>query len=73
MPAHLVLNTKQYSAYVTVLAGEGDGPLIYIDSKGHIHGPIPEGPEATRLSEAAAKHVKTIEGALNALATEVAR
>jgi hypothetical protein len=47
MPSRFVINEKQFEAYVTVLAGEGDGPLIYRDAQGHIHiigdpGPAPE-------------------------------
>jgi hypothetical protein len=42
MPGQLVILNRQFEAYVTVLAGEGDGPLITIDHNGHIHiGPDP--------------------------------
>lgn len=34
---NLLLLGKQYEAYVTVLAEEGGGTLIYIDAQGHIH------------------------------------
>jgi hypothetical protein len=73
MPANIVLKGLHYEAYVTVIAGEGDGPLIYIDSHGHIHGPIPEGPEATRLKQVATQHAKSLQAALGAIATEFAR
>ncbi|MDQ6775743.1 MAG: hypothetical protein M3071_05850 [Actinomycetota bacterium] len=33
----VVFRHRDFEAYVTVLAGEGDGPLIYIDPHGHIH------------------------------------
>lgn len=37
MPATLVIDSKKYAIYVKVLAGQGDGPLITIDSNGVIH------------------------------------
>jgi hypothetical protein len=37
MPSRFLLSTKEYEAYVTILAGEGDGPLIWIDHAGHVH------------------------------------
>jgi hypothetical protein len=33
----LLINSKKYEISVRVLAGEGDGTLIYIDNQGHIH------------------------------------
>jgi hypothetical protein len=50
MPSSLVFNAKQYEAYVTVLAGEAGGPLIYIDAHGHIH-VVPTTPDSKRIAE----------------------
>ena len=33
----LFINSKKYEISVRVLAGEGDGPIIYIDNRGHLH------------------------------------
>jgi hypothetical protein len=33
----LFINSKKYEISVRVLAGEGDGTLIYIDNQGHLH------------------------------------
>jgi hypothetical protein len=33
----LFINSKKYEISVRVLAGEGDGTLIYIDNHGHLH------------------------------------
>jgi hypothetical protein len=33
----LFINSKKYEISVRVLAGEGDGTLIYIDNRGHLH------------------------------------
>jgi hypothetical protein len=37
MGSSVLLRSKDFEAYVTVLAGEGDGTLITIDARGHIH------------------------------------
>ena len=36
MPNSVVISGREYAAYITILAGEGGGPLIYIDYHGHI-------------------------------------
>jgi hypothetical protein len=65
---NFVLAGKQYEAFVTVLQGEAGGSVVYIDSHGHIHGPIPEGPEGTRLREVAEKFGPELERTLGAMA-----
>ena len=37
MPNSVVISGREYAAYITIFAGEGGGPLIYIDPQGHIH------------------------------------
>jgi hypothetical protein len=73
MAANLVFLGKQYAAYVTVLVGQQDGPLIYIDSHGHIHGPIPEGPEGKALLSAVEQHSRALDGALSQIAAVAAK
>jgi hypothetical protein len=50
MPGSLILNDRRYEAYVTILAGEAGGPLIYVDARGHIH-VVPTGPDSKRVAE----------------------
>jgi hypothetical protein len=58
MGSALAINNKKYAISVQVLAGEGDGTLIYRDANGKIHvvGPDP-GPQLERITAA----VKNIE------------
>jgi hypothetical protein len=70
MPNNLLLHGKQYEAYVTVLAGEGDGPLIYIDPQGHIH-IVPEGPDGRRLAAELGPEIKALQKQLGEIATKV--
>ena len=64
MPTSLVVDSRKYSIYVRILAGEGDGPLIYVDAQGHIHvGGGDPGPLKERLQAA----VKQIEAGVGAL------
>jgi hypothetical protein len=48
MPNLLMLG-KQYEAYVTVIEGQAGGPLIYIDSHGHLH-VVPTSPDSRRIA-----------------------
>ena len=74
MPHSIVINQKYYAAYVTVLEGQGDGPLIYITPDGHIHidhnpgGPGDPGPLRARLESA----FKTFQVGVNALISAAA-
>ena len=70
MPSNLVLLGKQYEAYVTVLAGEGDGPLIYIDHSGHIH-IVPDGPDGRRIAAELGSEIKAVQKQLSAIAARV--
>ncbi len=53
MGSALLINSKKYAISVKVLAGQGDGTLIYIDASGHIHiiGPDP-GPLREKITAA---------------------
>ena len=67
MPNTLVINSSKYAIYVRVLAGQGDGPLVTVDSQGHIHiGPSDPGPLATKL-QASIKQIEAGVEAFNAV------
>jgi hypothetical protein len=70
MPNNLLLLGKQYEAYVTVLAREGDGPLIYIDHQGHIH-VVPDGPDGGRIAEVLGPEIKALQKQLTGIAAQV--
>lgn len=70
---NFVLAGKQYEAFVTVLQGQAGGSVIYIDAHGHIHGPIPEGPEGVRLREIAEKFGPELGRTLGAMAEALER
>jgi hypothetical protein len=70
MPSNLLLLGKQYEAYVTVIAGEGDGPLIYIDHQGHIH-IVPDGPDGRRIAEVLGPEISAVQKQLGAIAARV--
>jgi len=36
MPNSLIIGLTSYAVYVRILAGQGDGPPIYVDEHGHI-------------------------------------
>ena len=36
MPNSLIIGLQKYAVYVKILAGQGDGPLIYVDEHGQI-------------------------------------
>jgi hypothetical protein len=67
---NLLLLGKQYEAYVTVIAGDGGGPLVYIDHAGHIH-VVPTGPDSRRVSEELAPQLKELEKALDGVAAKL--
>ena len=69
MPNSLVIESKRFSIYVKVLAGEGDGTLIYIDARGHIHivGPGDPALSKERLTAAAAQIQEGVTAALHAI------
>jgi hypothetical protein len=56
--------SERYALYVTVLAGKAGGPLIYIDSQGHIH-VVPTGPDSRRIEEELAAPVKELQAVMN--------
>jgi len=69
MPNTLVINSSKYAIYVRVLAGQGDGPLVTVDSQGHIHvGPGDPSPLATKLQAS----IKQIEAGVEAFNTAMA-
>ena len=74
MPNTLVIDSSKYAIYVRVLAGEGDGPLVTIDSHGHIHvGGGDPGPMREKL-EAAARQIEAgAEAFKNAIAGQKTR
>jgi len=59
MPNLLMLG-KQYEAYVTVIEGEAGGPLIYIDSHGHIH-VVPTTPDSRRIVDELEPELKAVQ------------
>jgi hypothetical protein len=66
MPNTLLIDSSKYSIYVRVLAGEGDGTLVTIDARGHIHvGGGDPGPLRDKL-QAAAKQIEAGVGAFGA-------
>jgi hypothetical protein len=75
MPNALVLENKQYSIYVKVLAGQGDGTLIYIDARGHIHVVGPGDPPFSKekLTAAATQINSGVVAALHAIGAQVAK
>ena len=68
----LVFESKEYSIYVKVLFGQGDGPLIYIDGSGHIHivGPGDPAFSKERLLAAAAQIHAGVDAAIMAVGTQ---
>ena len=68
MANSLVLNSKKYAIYVRVIAGEGDGPLIWIDASGHIHvGPGDPSPQVAKEIQAGVAQIQAgVEHALRA-------
>jgi hypothetical protein len=60
----LVIDSRKYSIYVKVLAGEGDGTLIYVDARGHIH---IVGPGDPPLKDRLATGIKQIEAGVAAI------
>ncbi len=69
MPKSFVIESKEFSIYVKVLAGEGDGTLIYIDARGHIHvvGPGDPAFSKERLTAAAAQIHSGVAAAVKAI------
>ena len=57
---------KQYEAYVTVIEGQAGGPLIYIDSHGHIH-VVPTSPDSRRTIEELEPELKALQVRLAAV------
>jgi hypothetical protein len=73
VPNSLVIERKEYSLYVKVLAGQGDGTLIYIDARGHIHvvGPGDPALSKEKLGAAAAQIHSGVVAALQAIGAHV--
>lgn len=59
--------SERYAIYVTVIAGQAGGPLVYIDSHGHIH-VVPTGPDSRRIADELAPHVKELDVVMNKIA-----
>ena len=73
MPHSLVFESKEFSIYVKVLAGQGDGTLIYMDSHGHIHvvGPGDPALSKEKLAVAAAQIHSGVTAALQSVGAHV--
>jgi predicted glycoside hydrolase/deacetylase ChbG (UPF0249 family) len=65
MPNLLMLG-KQYEAYVTVIEGQAGGPLIYIDSHGHIH-VVPTSPDSRRIAEELEPELRAVQVRIQAV------
>ena len=65
MPNSLIIGLREYAVYVKILAGQGDGPHIYVDEHGHIEvsGGDP-GPLTHRL-QAAVRQIEAGVGAIH--------
>jgi len=63
MPGSIAIDTRKYSIYVRMITGEGDGPLLWIDSSNHIH----HGPDPRPLDQAGLAALKQIETGLESL------
>ncbi len=70
MPNSLIIDSHKYAIYVKVLAGEGDGPLIYVDARGHIH---VVGGDPGPLKERLTAGIKQIEAGVGAIQEAVAQ
>jgi hypothetical protein len=65
MPNSLIIGLCKYAVYVKILAGQGDGPLIYVDEHGNMEaGDGDPGPLTQRL-QAAVKQIEAGVGALH--------
>jgi hypothetical protein len=65
MPNSLIIGLRKYAVYVKILAGQGDGPLIYVDEHGNMEvGDGDPGPLTQRL-QAAVKQIEAGVGALH--------
>lgn len=51
---------KHHEAYVTVIEGQAGGPLIYLDSHGHIH-VVPTSPDSRRIAEELEPELKALQ------------
>jgi hypothetical protein len=56
--------SERYALYVTVIAGQAGGPLIYIDSHGHIH-VVPTSPDSRRIADELAPLAKELNTVMN--------
>ena len=65
MPNSLIIGLRKYAVYVKIPAGQGDGPLIYVNEDGQIEvsGGDP-GPLTQRL-QAAVQQIETGVGAIH--------
>lgn len=71
MSHSLIIDTRKFAIYVKVLAGQGDGTLVTIDSHGRIHvGGGDPGPLRDRI-QAAAKQIEAGAAAFQAAASEL--
>jgi hypothetical protein len=67
----LLIESSKYLVFVRVLGGQADGPLITVDSRGHIHiGPSDPGPLGERL-QAAVREIEAGVGRFQQVATEI--
>lgn len=69
MPNLLMLG-KQYEAYVTVIEGEAGGPLIYLDSHGHIH-VVPTSPDSRRTIDELEPELKALQVRIEAVVAKL--
>lgn len=63
---NVLIDSRKYAIYVRVLAGEGDGTLIYVDARGHIH-VVNGGGDPVVLKERLAAGLKQVEAGVNAI------
>jgi hypothetical protein len=64
---NLVQISERYALFVTVIAGQAGGPLITIDSHGHIH-IQPTSPDSRRIVEELTPHVAELTKVMNQIA-----
>jgi hypothetical protein len=62
----LVIQDKHYEAYIKIISGLAGGPLVYIDSHGHIH-VVPVGPDDRRVAEVLHEPVAALRKSLAAV------
>ena len=65
MPNSLIIGLRNYAVHVRILAGQGDGPLIYIDEHGQIEVSSGDPGPLTQRLQAAVKQIEAGVGAIH--------